>query len=71
VDSNAAFYGTIYAPKADIRIDSNARFYGAMAGKSIDIDSNAGFHYDEALGRMSSAQPTITVVSWRYVEGGP
>lgn len=62
-DSNAHYFGTIYAPAADITVDSNVMIFGAMIGNSIDFNSNGCLHYDERLGRTGDACCTITY--WR------
>ncbi len=48
-NSNSDFWGAIYVPNADVRFRSNSDFYGSIVGESFDLDSNARFHYDEAL----------------------
>lgn len=53
-DSNSKFYGTIYAPNADINIDSNFEMYGALMAHSVDLDSNCKIHYDASLGLLDS-----------------
>ena len=48
-ESNAEFYGTLYAPYAIVEINSNFRLFGALVARSIHLDSNSRIHYDEAL----------------------
>jgi len=52
LSSNVVIYGCIYAPNAAFQIDSNCRLYGAIIADTIQMDSNAEFHYDEALGNF-------------------
>jgi hypothetical protein len=47
--SNTKLYGMVYAPNAAVRIRSNFELFGSLVGRSIDLDSNATFHFDEAL----------------------
>lgn len=53
-DSNTKFYGTIYAPNADINIDSNFELFGSLMAHSVDLDSNCSIHYDASLGLVDS-----------------
>ena len=64
--SNAKFYGTIYAPNANLVIDSNFELFGAVASKVLHIDSNAQIHYDENLvNNDDDVTVTWDVVGWR------
>lgn len=51
-DSNVQLYGCIYAPNAHIQMDSNTDLHGAVIGNTIQVDSNAEFHYDESLANV-------------------
>lgn len=48
-DSNVQVYGCIYAPFGRINMDSNTDIFGSVIGKTIQMDSNSEFHYDESL----------------------
>jgi len=45
----SAFCGSIYAPRANIKMGGNSEAYGAFVGNSITLQGNMSFHYDEAL----------------------
>ena len=62
--SNSEFYGSIYAPDADVIVNSNFEVFGAVVADSITLDSNCKIHYDEALRN----DPTLG--DPRYVAGG-
>jgi hypothetical protein len=47
--SNTRLYGMVYAPSAAIEIRSNFELFGSLIARSVDLDSNARFHFDEAL----------------------
>ena len=66
-NSNAEFYGTIYAPNARVEINSNFELYGALIAKSVHLDSNSYIHFDEALlnASDSSEGADYVRVSWR------
>jgi Tfp pilus assembly protein PilX len=48
-DSNVQVYGCVYAPFGRINMDSNTDIFGSVIGKTIQMDSNSEFHYDESL----------------------
>jgi hypothetical protein len=48
---NAAFVGTGNMPEANVTFSGNAGASGAFIGNSFTFTGNAGFHYDESLGR--------------------
>ena len=66
-NSNATFYGAVYAPRADIIINSNADFYGSMMANSIYADSDIKIHYDKALERMFIPGVLFEVLSWQEI----
>ncbi len=59
----SAFYGGIYAPRADIYLNSGA-VHGAMVGKTVTMNgATSNVHYDEAL--YDPANPRAVLCSWR------
>jgi hypothetical protein len=68
ISSNSTIYGCIYAPEAKIVLDSNFSLYGSLMARSLDLDSNCNFHFDEnLLSSMSDGSVTYQMVSWREV----
>ena len=68
IASNSTIYGCVYAPEAKITLDSNFSLYGALMSRSLDLDSNCNFHFDEhLLDAMSDGTFTYEMVSWRPV----
>jgi len=68
ISSNSTIYGCVYAPEARIVLDSNFSLYGALMARSLDLDSNCNFHFDEnLLTAMMSGSSTYEMVSWREV----
>ncbi|MBI2516035.1 MAG: hypothetical protein HYV95_03895 [Opitutae bacterium] len=67
MSSNATISGVLYSPNASYSIDSNCRLYGSVVANSIHMDSQAAFHYDEALGLFGSGNP-FRVSSWRELK---
>ena len=43
------FYGTVYAPEADVYLGGNVDYFGAVFGGSVTLGGNTNFHYDEKL----------------------
>jgi hypothetical protein len=64
VHGNGNFYGSIYAPEADMQTSGNGAVYGALTGKTVKINGNAGFHYDEALGNIGSFVTTSSSTAY-------
>ena len=52
-NSNSDFYGTFYARKATVDLNSNANIYGSIMAMTVNLNSNAKVHYDEALASKS------------------
>jgi hypothetical protein len=62
----AKFYGTVYAPTANVKIAGKADFYGAAIGKTLKTAGNGAIHYDECLGNATyNIGDPFRVVFWR------
>jgi hypothetical protein len=71
-DSNSKIWGVVYAPNARVVFDSNFELFGSMIARSLDLDSNATFHFDEALmNATASTVPTYETVGWRELPWRP
>jgi hypothetical protein len=64
VHGNADFYGTLYAPTAEIVLTGTTDFYGAAMGNTLEVGSR--LHYDECLKQPGRAGSDITfrIVFW-------
>lgn len=60
IHGNGDFYGAVYAPAAGIVVYGNGATYGALSGKTVTINGNGGFHYDQALGDLGRFVTTST-----------
>ena len=58
VHGNADFYGTLYAPSAEIVLTGTTDFYGAAMGKTLEVGSR--LHYDECLKQPGRAGSDVT-----------
>ena len=59
ITGNGAFFGTIYAPEADLTLKGGGKssvddFTGASVTKTTTMSGNFNFHYDESLIRLTT-----------------
>ena len=64
-DSNAAFYGAIYMPNADLVISSNIDLYGAVYGKTVELNANVYLSYQE--GQTDFSDIRYWIKSWQEI----
>ena len=69
ITGNGAFYGTIYAPQADLNLKGSGNstiddFTGASITKTTTMTGNFRFHYDEALGLLTTLAG-YDAISWK------
>ena len=65
VGSNSQIWGCIYAPEARITMDSEFTLYGSLMARSLDLNSNCNFHFDEnLLTSMWNGTVTYETVAW-------
>jgi hypothetical protein len=62
---NNTFYGSLYAPRSEIKISGSVEAFGAVIGKEMDISGSVRFHYDKALNPTGTRQATVKVISWK------
>ncbi len=67
LNSNADFFGTIYAPNALLTVESNFRVFGAIKAQDIVLASNSQVHFDEDLLFDDFEGAEFEQVSWRPV----
>jgi len=64
IAGNADYYGTVYAPTADIEVEGESDLYGALVGQTLHVSS--AVHYDECLGKgAKAAGDPFRMVYWR------
>jgi hypothetical protein len=63
----AEFYGTVYAPKAPVKIIGNADSYGAFVGATVDLGGTADFHYDMAA-KSPAIVTNVNVAAYRELD---
>jgi hypothetical protein len=61
------FYGTIYAPDAEVLLHQSGNFFGSVVAKQVSVDQSGQFHFDESLADDASEEEDaeITIRSWR------
>lgn len=60
---NLEITADIEAPSSDFRADKNLEFMGRLIAKTIDVDKDADFYYDEALGTtVGGSSGVVTTV---------
>ena len=47
--SSGTFYGTIYAPSADVIMHNSVEVFGAITSETFSQDLSSKFHYDASL----------------------
>ena len=58
----SAFYGTVYAPYADLTLAGGSILYGGLVSKSVKGTGGFELHYDQCLDKSSAARYIVT--SW-------
>lgn len=70
INGNGAFTGVIYAPNASYTMNgggsSQEDMAGALITKSVQMNGDVGFHYDESLGRLYFNRGYI-VTTWNEI----
>lgn len=67
--SPTSFYGTIYAPNADVKLGSGFQVFGSVGAKSLTVAAGAKLHFDEALANGDAHEDgTPRVLGWRIVQ---
>ena len=68
VQLNAAsqFYGSIYAPDAEVAVGADFEIYGSLVSRLFSLAPGTRLHYDNSLFGAESLLPKF--VSWRIVE---
>jgi hypothetical protein len=70
IKNSSAFYGTIYAPKAEITYFNNSALYGAIVGYSFALSNATPFYYDATLRNASVDDELVKfkVTKWKETQ---
>lgn len=66
-EQSSLFYGTIYAPDADVILENGAELYGAIIVDDAELHNSAELHYDASLVKVSVDEfgAEFVVQRWR------
>jgi len=64
--NSSAFYGAIYAPKAQVISDNFAAVYGSVIADAFSLSNTGAFHYDVSLRNATVNDPLVKfkVTQW-------
>ena len=62
------FYGTIYAPYAEVEFKNAVEFYGSLVANSVILKQSSEFHYDASLRTVSITDMNVRFVVDRWSE---
>lgn len=68
MEATGEFFGTIYAPEAEMRIADGFELFGSIGGAALTIGQGSRVHFDRAALNGSGGATLPSVVSWRVVE---
>lgn len=72
LDATGEFYGTLYAPKADVTVPSSLEIFGALSARSLVLAEAARVHFDRALASAPPGASSLPqTLCWRIVELPP
>jgi len=66
--NSTTFYGTIYAPNANVTFDNSADAFGSVAAKVFEQKNSAAFHYDASLRDASADDGGLCFVVEQWQE---
>ncbi len=58
IGGGSAFYGALYAPRADVNLEAGGEMFGAIVAANVDFLGNYDFHFDENLNTIVGDNPT-------------
>ncbi len=62
------FFGTVYAPNADVVINAGGDIYGSFVSSSFELKSGGNFYYDETLKNVSVDDTAVRFVLKHWSE---
>ena len=66
--NSAAFYGAIYAPKAEVGCNNSGAMYGSVIADSFWLSNGVPFHYDASLKKATIDDEAVQFVIKRWSE---
>lgn len=69
IDASGEYYGTVYAPSADVSTSPSLAIYGAIAARSLTLRAGTQMHFDRALLEPALDEASLPdFLGWRIVE---
>lgn len=68
ISGDSDFYGSIYAPEAEINVPGSAEVYGSIIGGDVSLTGDGDLHYDEALSREILDDYSYEFSSWEEIK---
>lgn len=66
---NGGVKAALYAANGDVTLTGNGDVMGSLVARTITIQGNTAFHYDEALANLESNEP-FSISKWREITSG-
>ncbi|MCF8037824.1 MAG: pilus assembly PilX N-terminal domain-containing protein [Desulfohalobiaceae bacterium] len=64
----ADYYGTVYAPTAEVSVTGQGDVYGSLVGNNVKFSGQGSMHYDINLGDISFATSgDLSLVYWKEI----
>ena len=71
LQGTAAFYGTVFAPDAQVNVGSQFEIFGSLVGENLALASGAKVHFDTYLGRLAEIAAMPEHLTWRILDLAP
>lgn len=72
LNASGAFYGTVYAPRADVTLQQPFELFGAVSARSLVLAENTPVHFDRALaGSAPGSSDLPRTLCWRVMDLPP
>jgi len=63
------YYGTIYAPEADVKVTGTGNVHGALVGNTVELPGTARVYHDLSLGYSTEGPQIISLLQWEELFG--
>jgi len=64
LSGGSGFYGTVYAPNAQLDLSGASSFYGSFMANSITMSGGGNVHYDDGLRRNFLTPTPYQLITW-------
>jgi len=69
--ADAAFHGTIYAPRSTVAVSSDFELFGALVANELKLAPGVNLHFDQKLVALAVEEGMPGQMSWRIVDFAP